>query len=55
MENEFPELYINVEMTTLEDAYVNIAKAEIRAHDNRQDNDTDDSVAINPEDQDSVL
>lgn len=33
IEKEFPELYINVEMTTLEDAYVNIAKAEIDAHD----------------------
>lgn len=39
IENQFSELYINVEMTTLEDAYVNIAKKEIEVHDQLANDD----------------
>jgi len=28
LENKFPEAYIDIEINSLEDAYVNIAKAE---------------------------
>jgi hypothetical protein len=32
LEDNFPNVYINIEMNSLEDAYVNIAKAEEKLH-----------------------
>lgn len=32
LEQSFPDLYVDIEMNSLEDAYVNIAKAEERLH-----------------------
>ncbi len=35
LERNFPEVYFDIEMNSLEDAYVNIAKAEEKLHNER--------------------
>lgn len=32
LENNFPETFVDIEMNSLEDAYVNIARAEEKLH-----------------------
>ena len=49
LEDNFPNVYIDIEMNSLEDAYVNIAKAEERLHNGAQINSDSDGGEDNNE------
>ena len=46
LERNFPEVYVDIEMNSLEDAYVNIAKAEEKLHNERNNIIIDDNENI---------
>ena len=52
LERNFPEVYVDIEMNSLEDAYVNIAKAEEKLHNERNNIIIDDNEKTDEESQD---
>jgi hypothetical protein len=49
LERNFPEVYVDIEMNSLEDAYVNIAKAEEKLHNERNNIIIDDNEKTDEE------
>ena len=46
LEHHFPQVYVDIEMNSLEDAYINIAKAEEKLHNERNNIVLDDNEKL---------